>query len=441
MKKNATKHALLMSALALLLCVSMLVGTTFAWFTDSVTSANNIINAGNLDIELYYQAEGQTGWTKVDAATNIFMEGALWEPGHTEVIKLKVVNEGSLALKYQLGVNIASEIGSFRVDGTEFKLSDYIKFAVIDGENDYSRDEAVAAAEDNGATELKIAYDSQVSTLLPAANAQTESADIVTMVVYMPTTVGNEANHATGQVQPSIKLGLNLFATQKDFEEDSFGKDYDSGLMAPTIKVGSTEEMKNAMENLTEPTVLDATGVELILNGRPAATFVDGVTIQGAVYKVEGSNTAVLTDGATSLNGKIVFKDCTFIASDFDGKTYFQSGQNATDTKLVFDNCTFKGCAYFADNTGGGVEFNNCKFELNDQGYAAVVCLGGNQTFNQCTFNISGSASFGLSTITKYGHLNLYSERCNTNVTLIGCDSVSVHKHNALGGAGSVVTK
>jgi predicted ribosomally synthesized peptide with SipW-like signal peptide len=111
----------------------MLIGTTFAWFTDSVTSANNIIKSGNLDVELYYQAEGQTDWTKVTENTNVFKEDTLWEPGHTEVVKLKVVNEGSLALKYNLGVNVASEVGSVNVKGEAFKLSDYIKFGIVDG--------------------------------------------------------------------------------------------------------------------------------------------------------------------------------------------------------------------------------------------------------------------------------------------------------------------
>ena len=86
-KKN-TRRALLTSMLSLLICVSMLVGSTFAWFTDSVTSKNNIIKSGNLDVELYYQVEGQSDWTKVTNTTSIFKENALWEPGHTEVVKL-----------------------------------------------------------------------------------------------------------------------------------------------------------------------------------------------------------------------------------------------------------------------------------------------------------------------------------------------------------------
>ena len=53
-RKNTARNALFTSIISLLLCVSMLVGTTFAWFTDSVTSANNVIKSGNLDIVLEY---------------------------------------------------------------------------------------------------------------------------------------------------------------------------------------------------------------------------------------------------------------------------------------------------------------------------------------------------------------------------------------------------
>ena len=222
MTKRSTKNALLSSVLALFLCFTMLIGTTFAWFTDSVSSKNNIIKSGNLDIELYYQLEGENDWTQVTETTNVFAADALWEPGHTEVVKLKVVNEGSLALKYNLGVNVDSETGSVNVNGDAFNVSDFIMFAVIDGANAYTRDEAIAAAEANGATPLKTAYSSNANALLPTEES------VVTMVVYMPTSVGNEANAAKDAATPTINLGLNLYATQLANEEDSFGPDYDS---------------------------------------------------------------------------------------------------------------------------------------------------------------------------------------------------------------------
>ena len=95
MKK--TRFALLQSAIALMLCFSMLLGTTYAWFTDSVTSAENHIIAGNLDVELEYSKDF-VNWNTVNSQTNIF-DKTYWEPGHTEVVYLKVVNEVNLALK------------------------------------------------------------------------------------------------------------------------------------------------------------------------------------------------------------------------------------------------------------------------------------------------------------------------------------------------------
>ena len=233
--KNQTKKALLMSAMSLLLCFSMLIGTTFAWFTDSVSTTNNIIVAGNLDIELYYATaedvvNGQipdNAWKKVSGNTNVFKDN-LWEPGHTEVVYLKVVNEGTLSLKYHLGVNVESEITSTNVAGESFKLSDHIKYGVLSGAKIFTRDDAVAEVKDN-ATKLNQAYNSGTIKLDPKTATNTDNEDIVTMVVYMPTSVGNEANYKKGDdiPAPKIHLGINLFATQVEAEEDSYGPDYD----------------------------------------------------------------------------------------------------------------------------------------------------------------------------------------------------------------------
>ena len=95
MAKKKHLKALVMGAVAMTLSCSMLVGTTFAWFTDSVTSSNNVIKSGNLDVELEYRNSKTTSWTTVDENTNVF-QNDLWEPGHTEVVYLIVSNAGSL---------------------------------------------------------------------------------------------------------------------------------------------------------------------------------------------------------------------------------------------------------------------------------------------------------------------------------------------------------
>ena len=85
---KTTKRALFSSVMALLLCFTMLLGTTFAWFTDSAVSGNNIIKTGNLDMKLSYKPYGveNTTWTEVDESTVLFGKDALYEPGYTEAI-------------------------------------------------------------------------------------------------------------------------------------------------------------------------------------------------------------------------------------------------------------------------------------------------------------------------------------------------------------------
>ena len=127
-RKN-TKRALLSSVVALVLCFSMLLGSTFAWFTDSVVSANNVITSGNLDLEVQYTLDGEN-WNPLDGAKDLFQKD-LWEPGHTEVVALKIENKGSLALKYVANMNIVAEKAGINKDGNEFKLSNILTVDTI----------------------------------------------------------------------------------------------------------------------------------------------------------------------------------------------------------------------------------------------------------------------------------------------------------------------
>ena len=223
---KSTKRALLTSALALLMCVAMLVGATFAWFTDTASTGVNKIQAGNLKMEVTYKNTAGGSFEKVNKETPVFNNNALWEPGHVEYVVLKVRNAGSLALKYKLGINIASETGSTSVDGNAFNLSDYIRFAVLDGDQSSLGRDGLVAAAGNGAA-LNAGYTAENHLLAGTDNSE----KVVTLVVWMPTTVGNEANHMTGKTAPSINLGINVAATQDTVENDSFDNTYDLSLI------------------------------------------------------------------------------------------------------------------------------------------------------------------------------------------------------------------
>ena len=97
-KTKSTKRALLLSALSLLMCVSMLIGSTFAWFTDSVTSAGNKIQAGTLKVDLELLKDG--AWTSIKESQDPIFNYDKWEPGYIDAKVLKIENEGTLALKW-----------------------------------------------------------------------------------------------------------------------------------------------------------------------------------------------------------------------------------------------------------------------------------------------------------------------------------------------------
>ncbi len=50
--RKSTKRALLGSVMAMVLCLAMLVGATFAWFTDTASTGVNKIQSGKLDVAL-----------------------------------------------------------------------------------------------------------------------------------------------------------------------------------------------------------------------------------------------------------------------------------------------------------------------------------------------------------------------------------------------------
>ena len=245
-KTKSTKRALLMSALSLLMCISMLIGSTFAWFTDSVTSANNVIQSGTLDVVLEYKTNWADEWAPVDENTKIFKDGALYEPGYTEVVYLRVSNAGSLALKYLLSFNIANEESSTNVYGDEFKLSDYLQVGIYvqdeyrDGFN-YAdilmpsmfgtRENALKNVDELNTLSSANAVIRENAPILPGE----DTAQVAALVLTMPETVGNEANAKTDAEAPYIELGIRLYATQFTYEKDSFDDQYDANVEKPTV--------------------------------------------------------------------------------------------------------------------------------------------------------------------------------------------------------------
>ena len=213
MKTMNTKKALIASLLSLVLCVSMLVGSTFAWFTDTASTGVNRITSGNLHVEI--QDESGNKLTKLEwkASDGRAQDQILWEPGCTYTLTpFKIVNTGNLALKYKLVVT--------GLDG-DSELLEVIRFTYKIGTEDFALNEEGHLAANGGATGL------------------------ITVSATMASNAGNEY---MGKTLDNVKF--TVYATQDTVENDSFGNRYDQfATYAPSgemYTVTNYEEAKRA---------------------------------------------------------------------------------------------------------------------------------------------------------------------------------------------------
>ena len=253
-----TKHALIVSIMAMLLCVAMLVGTTFAWFTDTASTAVNKIQAGNLDVALemkdargnWVNAEGETlSWKKASGAPA--GEQVLWEPGCTyELPELRIVNKGDLALKYRIVIN--GIVGNA-------KLLEVISFTYGTGIN-------INAA----------------VTLAP--NDTTEG---IIIKGHMDESAGNEY-----QGLSIDGIGITVVATQVASEFDSFDNQYDkdAALHVNSIGVGDISVTSGSAQNNA---VVETD--QTISSGDMSVTYPEGVKLNntGAVTGDTNKKTSV----------------------------------------------------------------------------------------------------------------------------------------------------
>ena len=323
-KVGGTKRALLTSVLALVLSLAMLAGSTFAWFTDTASTGVNRIVSGNLDVGLQYWGVGEDGqkkWLTAEDSKKLFDENALWEPGYTQIVYLKVKNNGNLALTYAMQITPVHETVGVNVDGEEFKLSDYIKFGwtefTVDGDGK-------PVALDREAAQTGVGGGAQLGTTLHRKAAEPLAAgaeELVALVAWMPEDVGNEANYST--VQPTIELSLKVLATQAAVESDSFDKTYDEdaatdeGLDSkPEYNYSYTEE--EGVTLITDENGKVVKAVVSGVNGKvPDGLFANlkqSVDENGNPIAVPAERWADLTevvieDGVTEI-GKDVFQGC-----------------------------------------------------------------------------------------------------------------------------------
>ena len=390
MNKKDTKRALLVSFMAILMCVTMLIATTFAWFTDTASTAVNKIQAGNLKVDL--EMNDGTDWVSAEGKTLSFKKAAgheneqiLWEPGCTyELPQLRVVNKGNLALKYKV---VFSAING---DEDAMKLAEVLDVS-LNGNKVGTLKDALTSTDPDG-----FAHGN-----LPAEG----TSGGLKITVQMQTTAGNDYQ--------GLSIGgiaVTLLATQDTVENDSFGNQYDKDAEYPAITVGTT--LNDVFTDLTDK---DGNGVDfgvnapakdVSVNGQGIATvtgfadawFAGDVTIKGVKF-LNGACFTAKEDGTV---GTLTLEDCTFYACDqskIDRTPYmYNSLKNSGDglclnvdtkdspnLKVVIKNCRFIGENDPTLNRDGWKDIGGTNWDPNtavkkSRGHAVMIngiCGGG----------------------------------------------------------------
>ncbi len=377
-RANKTRSALFTSIISLLLCVSMLVGTTFAWFTDVAETGLNQIVAGNLDVALL-DGEGNS----VEGDTELFTMPELWEPGAVAYAQIQVANIGTLDLKASLSINY-EDVNSLN----GHVLSEVLKYAVIDATNvDLTSREAVLAAAK--ASDNKGALNIYNFSLNLEAG---EESKVQTLVIYWEPNadaIDNLYNANNGQTTSNgeplqINLGVKVFATQlggDGHEEDSFGPDYD--LNAPVlvmIEGVRYETLAEAIADAKDGDTIQLTGAfRLPTDGSLANRELTFQANEGSTAIIDMKKVAT---GQSTSGASLTFKGVEMV---FDNEANYKGIQHAE--KVVYEGCTLYGKQFMYANT---VEFTDCEL-INYKDYC-VWTYGTDATFNGCTFTTGGKA-------------------------------------------------
>ena len=365
---KSTKRALISSALAILMCVAMLIGTTFAWFTDTASTGVNKIQAGNLDVKLmmlkgssWVSAEGETLTFKTK--DNRTTDKILWEPGCTyELPALRIDNCGNLALKYK--IIISGIKGDAKLnEAIEWKISDGLVMSGIFHEMGVASMEGVL-------------YPSPMSPGYPnASNAFVISG-------HMKEDAGNEYQGL------SIEgISITVVATQATYEEDSFGNTYDKDATYP---VTDNKGLKDAINNAADGSTVHIASGEYTLSDPAETSKIEipaGATIAGAGV----DNTTLNVNNDEIAKDNVTLKDMTIKGSGSQGTggTLNVNGNNTT-----IENIDYKGDGNIAIavSTGGsnsGTTFRGTKITNAFRGIQ-FWSLSGNSVIDNCVLDVAG---------------------------------------------------
>ena len=427
--KKATKRALLTSVMALVMCVVMLVGTTFAWFTDTASTGVNKIQAGNLDVDII----GATGDRHVEklnftkAAVTDAEAGAeiLWEPGCRYLTQgFRIANKGNLALKWKAEINkdniVDGKAAPTAKDGKS--LLDVIDFYVVTG---------------TGENAPEVAIEDFVGNL-----AKDAKSDVYYIKGVMQTTAGNDYQDLTLD-----GITITVYATQLTAEFDSFDNQYDKDAKytevtaagktftgKATLSTGITATDPNAIAVKAIGADADVTILDGTFDGGKGGNNIcvaaaDGakVTIKGGTFTVGGDANG---DGNSVIysQGGIITIEGGFFQTDYNwrGFYYVLNQQNGNPGTITVKGGTFvnydpskgddnldgnfvaEGYAVISETKANGDVWYTVVSKSNSEGLKTVLANGGKLTVSEkIETNNSGDNAADRVIISKPTTLNL----------------------------------
>ena len=208
---KATRTALALSVFLFVFWIMLGANATLAWFSDTTQTAKNTFIIGDLNLDVEYKNGFVTDWMPMTGDSKVFNENALYEPGFTQVVWLKIENKGTVDFDYKLSVDVNSYSTSINYYGASFCLPPYLRFGVVFGDSEPELERKLAQAmATHSLDDLRLNTYSEKDPVTVLAK-QTRYAAVV---VYMPETVGNEANYQKGYDPPQVNLGMTVFAQQ-----------------------------------------------------------------------------------------------------------------------------------------------------------------------------------------------------------------------------------
>ena len=290
---KSTKRALLTSVMALVLCFTMLLGTTFAWFTDSVTSSGNVIQSGTLNVELFQHFEdGPVEITNL--SDPIFGKGdsenanansadTLWEPGKTQTVYLSIKNNGSLALKYMVVLEVTNITKGLN-EVLAYHISPDAKYGTVTKDS--------LATETNNWALGKRVEDGINFTDSNDVPLQPLQEHFFALSVHMDELAGNDYQNG------NITFNIKVLASQLTSEKDSFDNQYDADATYPDGYVVLPRSDDFPIAGFEIP-YIDAEGNKIGTITVPSSALPEGAT--NLVYTVDPVTTP--TDDHVTVSG------------------------------------------------------------------------------------------------------------------------------------------